>query len=76
MSSKTFALPIYCLSHSLLQEDVPEFVEDDEIEESDISDMEVISEHIFSNAILLILIFSSGAIVTELVSYRLGEKFL
>ena len=38
---------------SLLQEDVPEFVEDDEIEESDISDMEVISEHIFSNAILL-----------------------
>ena len=38
-----------------MQEEVPEFVEDDEIEESDISDMEVISERTFSNVNLIVI---------------------
>ena len=43
-----------------MQEEVPEFVEDDEIEESDISDMEVISERTFSNVDLIVISYSNS----------------
>ena len=43
-----------------MQEEVPEFVDDDKIEESDISDMEVTSKRTFSNVDLIVISYSNS----------------
>ena len=48
------------LCHSVMQEEVPEFVDDDKIEESDISDMEVTSKRTFSNVDLIVISYSNS----------------